>query len=477
MSTGEDFPMTIDGQAVASAAMLDVVNPATEAIIARAPDAARPQLDACVAAARRAFPGWRDTPIESRKAALVKAAEVLKAHAEELARLLTQEQGKPLAAAMQEVMGSAIFLQAYAALDLPVEVREESEARRVEVRRVPLGVVAAIVPWNFPVILAIWKIGPALLAGNTVVLKPSPYTPLTALKIGRLLGDVFPPGVLNVISGGDALGPMITAHPGIAKVSFTGSTVTGRRVMSSASATLKRVTLELGGNDAAIVMPDVDIDRLARPIFNSAFVNSGQTCIATKRLYIHEDVYGRLRDKLAEIAREVVVGAGEEPESILGPIQNKRQFDRVKDLLQDARDRGLTLIEGRAPASGTGYFVPVTLVDNPPDDARVVTEEAFGPVLPLLKFNDVEEVIARANDTDFGLAGVVWSGDQEQGVKIAERLETGTVWINEHYNMSPLIPLGGHKQSGIGVENGREGLLEYTNTQVFHIAKDGAAAG
>jgi len=304
-----------------------------------------------------------------------------------------------------------------------------------------------------------------------MVLKPSPFTPLCTLKIGELFRDIFPPGVFNVISGGDDLGPRMTSHPGFAKISFTGSTATVKRVMQSAAADLKRVTLELGGNDAAIVLSDVDLDEVAHKIFFGAFFNSAQICVATKRLYVHEDVYDGLRDRLAAIARATKVGDGAEQGTVLGPIQNKRQYDRVIDLLEDARSTRLTLIQGAPTPDNGGYFVPVTIVDNPPEASRVVQEEAFGPILPMLKFSDIDDVIERANTSEYGLAGAVWSSDTSKAMDIARRMETGTIWINQNLNLRPDTPFAGHKHSGSGVENGMEGLLEYMAPQSVYVAK------
>ncbi|MBI1186633.1 MAG: aldehyde dehydrogenase family protein [Alphaproteobacteria bacterium] len=465
-----DYVMTIGGKSVSGDATIEVANPATGEAFAAAPDCTRAQLDDAVAAARAAFKTWRNTPIADRQAAVRKAADVLIANADDLARLFTREQGRPVDAAKQEILGAAQWLQAVAAMSPPVHVSEDSGAQYIETRYVPLGVVCAIAPWNFPVTLAMWKVAPALVAGNTMVLKPSPFTPLCTLKIGELFRDVFPPGVLNIISGGDDLGPWMTAHPGFAKISFTGSTATGKRVMESAAKDLKRVTLELGGNDAAIVMPDVDLDDVAQKIFFGAFFNTAQICVATKRLYVHEDVYDALRDRLAAIARSVKVGDGAEQGTVLGPVQNKRQFDRVMALMEDARKNNLTLLHG-ADVPEAGYFVPVTIVDNPPESARVVQEEAFGPILPMLKFKDVDDVIDRANASDYGLAGAVWSKDVNQAIEIARRIETGTVWVNQNLNLRPDTPFAGHKQSGFGVENGMEGLLEYMAPQAIYVAR------
>ena len=471
MKFDADYSMTIDGAGVAGPNTFKVLNPATEQPIGSAPDCAEAQLDEAVAAARRAFPVWAKTPIQARREALLALAAKIGEHADALSRLLTSEQGKPHADALNDVMGGALWLQGASTLDLPVVVNEDSAERRSETRRVPLGVVGAIAPWNFPVVLAMFKLGPALLAGNTVVLKPSPFTPLTTLKIGELAREVLPPGVLNVISGGDALGPWMTAHPGIDKISFTGSTATGRKVMASAATNLKRVTLELGGNDAAIILPDVDVEATAEKLFWAAFGNNGQICIATKRMYVHKDVYEPLKAALVAYAATVKTGDGSEQGVRLGPIQNHQQYRRVLDLIADAKAKGYTFLMGGETLETPGYFVPITILDNPPEDARIVQEEQFGPVLPLLKFDDIDEAVARANASDYGLGGSVWSADENAALAVAERLQSGTVWVNETQHLTPFASFGGHKQSGVGVENGLEGLAEYTNPQTIVVRK------
>lgn len=475
-SFDSDFTMTIDGKGVAAPGVIDVVNPATGAMIAQAPDCSAELLDLAVEAARRAFPGWRATPLKARRAAVAKFAEVLAAHAQEFARLFTLEQGRPVDKAAQEIMGAAFWCQTVSQQEIPVTVNEDNDERRSETRHVPIGVVGGIVPWNFPMLLGIWKIAPALLTGNTIVIKPSPFTPLTMLKLAELMREHLPAGVFNVVSGGDHLGPLLTAHPDIDKVSFTGSSATGRRVMESASASLKRLTLELGGNDAAIVMPDVDVEDVAEKLFWAAFGNSGQICIATKRMYVHKDIYDAVAQALVQYATKIKVGNGLEQGTDMGPIQNRVQFERVKDLISDAKSKGLNFLVGGEVPDSSGYFVPVTIVDNPPEDSRVVQEEAFGPVLPLLKFDSVDDVVARANASEYGLAGSVWSADVDQAVDVAKRLETGTVWINETQYIMPWTPFGGHKQSGVGIENGVDGLLEYTNPQTISVRKIKASA-
>ncbi|MEQ5837282.1 aldehyde dehydrogenase family protein [Marinobacter sp. NFXS9] len=470
MSSLVSLAMTIDASPATTEHQLDVLNPATEAVIGHAPDAGQPELDQAVASAQRAFPAWKATSHDERRRLLDQFAEKMVEHADELAKLFTLEHGRPLAMSKEEVLGAAYWIRGIGQLEIPVQVVEETGTRRVEVHRDPLGVVCALVPWNFPILLAAWKISHALITGNTMVLKPSPFTPLTTLRLGELSQGILPPGVLNIISGGDHLGPLMTSHPGFAKISFTGSTATGRRIMESAAKDLKRITLELGGNDAAIVLPDVDIDEVAMKLFMGAFFNSGQVCVACKRLYIHDSIYDSLRDKLHQLAQTLPIGDGMQPDVLFGPIQNQPQYRRVQQLREEALAAGLTLLEGAAVPE-TGYFMPLTLVDNPPDDSRVVTEEAFGPILPLLRFSDLDEVIERANSTEYGLAGAVWSKDIELAVSVAQRLDTGTVWINQNLESSPSVPLGGHKQSGIGVENGVAGLMEFTQPKSIFIPK------
>ncbi len=463
----ETFRLTIDGHDEEAATSFPVVNPATEQVIAQAPDCSRAQLDAAVAAARRAFRGWAATPLSERAALLRSAAGRITELREPLAALLTAEQGKPLADARMEIDNAARWFSDFAELDLPVERRQEPGGRKAEVRRVPIGVVAAIAPWNFPISLAVWKLAPALLAGNTVVLKPSPFTPLTTLKLGEILGVLLPPGVLNTISGGDELGPWLSAHPDINKIAFTGSTATGKAVMRAAATTLKRLTLELGGNDPAIVMPDVDVDAVATRIFWGAFRNAGQICVAAKRVYVHEAIYDRFSAKLAELARANPPGAGDTEGTQIGPVQNHLQFERVKDMIAEARASGLSFLTEPGEMCGPGYFIAPTIIDNPPDDAPVVQQEPFGPLLPLLRFSDIDDVVARANASEYGLASSVWSADPEQAAAVGRRLEAGTVWINSILGITPALPFGGHKQSGVGVENAEEGLHEYTNLQVI----------
>ncbi len=468
-----DYRNLIDGEMTDNGQWLDVVNPANEDVVGRVPACGKDELDRAVAAARRAFKTWRKTSPEERQKVVQGIAAAIKDNADELFRLLTTEQGKPHHQAQQEIYGAAGLAAAQSTLTLDDVVNQDDDERLSRTRRVPVGVVGGIVPWNFPVMMAIQKIVPALISGCTIVLKPSPFTPLTTLRIAELIKDVVPAGTVNIITGEDSLGPLITEHPDIDKITFTGSTATGKKIMAGASGDLKRITLELGGNDASIVLPDADVEKVAEQLFWSSFSNAGQICVAAKRIYIHEDIYDDLSKAIAEYAKNVVVGDGAQQGTGVGPIQNKKQFDRVCELIQDARDNGYQfLVGGDVDPSGSGYYVPITILDNPPETARIVAEEQFGPVMPLMKFSTDEEVIERANASEYGLAGAVWTKDTDKGVAIAEQLETGTVWVNEFLHINPLAPFGGHKQSGFGAEYGVDGLKEFTYPQVITVKRN-----
>ena len=471
----KDYVMTINGATTTTLDTQPVFNPATKDVIAQVPDCSESQFETTVATARQAFVAWSKTPIEERQQLVARLGDLLEEHAEEFMALLTKEQGKPRSGAEWEIFGSAIWLKEIAKQTLPDEIIEENDERKVVTRYTPLGVVGAIVPWNFPMLLSIWKIAPALVAGCTVVLKPSPYTPLSNLKFVELAQQVLPPGVLSCISGGNDLGRWMTAHPDINKIAFTGSTETGRHVYRSAGETIKRVTLELGGNDPAIVMPDVDAKAVAPQLFWAAFQNNAQFCNATKRLYIHESVYDEVRDALVEyINNEVKVGDGTDADTTLGPIQNSMQYGKVQDYFADCQNKGYSFaVGGEIDTNASGWFVPVTLVDNPPENSRIVQEEPFGPILPLLKWSDEDDVITRANDTIYGLGASVWGKDLEAIQRIGAQLEAGTVWLNEVHQYSPYQAFGGHKQSGLGCENSLHGLMEYTNWQTTTLNKVG----
>lgn len=465
-----DFTLTLDGKAVAADETFGVINPATGEVFAQAPECSRAQLDLAMDSSAAAYQSWsRD--LEKRRQALRDCANVLRERAPELGQILTREQGKPLAKGVAEFYGAAVWFDYTASLDLPVEVVQDDEDARVEVHRRPLGVVAAITPWNFPIILAVWKIAPALLAGNTLVIKPSPFTPLSTLALGEALRDTLPPGVLNVVSGGDELGKWMTSHPTPRKISFTGSTATGKHVAASAAPDLKRLTLELGGNDAAILLPDVDPAAVADKLFWGAFENTGQVCSAIKRVFVHEDRYQATLDALAERAKSVTTGDGFDPKSELGPLNNLPQFERVKELVAEAIEAGADVAAGGAARDGGGYFFEPTILGGLSEGVRIVDEEQFGPALPILRYADLDEAVERANATMYGLSGSVWSGDTDRAADVASRLECGTAWVNQHLQIVPHAPFGGAKWSGIGVENGHWGLYGFTETRTINIAK------
>jgi acyl-CoA reductase-like NAD-dependent aldehyde dehydrogenase len=470
MRENPPFHLLIDGQPVTTASTLEVINPATGLVFARCPAAGAAELDAAVAAARRAYPAWRALGFAARAERIARFAQLLSAQAETLARLLTLEQGKPVGQSKDEIARGATLSVGMTKIPIETEVILDNAERYIELRYQPLGIAGIITPWNAPVNLAIGPLTSALYTGNCAIIKPSPYTPLTTLRIGEILSEVFPPGVVNVLAGGDDLGAAMTAHPGIDKISFTGSVATGKKVMASCAGTLKRVTLELGGNDAAIVLDDVDVADVAKKLFFAATVNSGQVCMAVKRIYAHESIYDALCAALAVEARKAKLGDGLDPATTLGPIQNRRQFERVCELKADAARHG-HLEEGTAAPAGAGYFVAPTVVTGLSDADRLVAEEQFGPVFPVMRFSDVDDVIARANNTRFGLSGSVWSRDLARAQGIAARLEVGTAWVNQHRLTMANVPFGGVKESGIGRTYAHMGLTAYMEPQVISVLR------
>lgn len=465
------FSLLINGELIASDQHLDVINPATGSVFAQCPAATQQQLDQAVASARNAAATWSQTSFDERRALIKKFSEALQANRDSLAELLTMEQGKPIGQARDEIGRAGTQGEGMAQIKIESEVITDNTERRIELRYVPLGVVGIITPWNAPINLAAGPLVSALYTGNTVVLKPSPYTPLCTLKIGELIKDLFPTGVVNILAGGDELGRWMTEHPGIDKISFTGSVATGKKVMASAAGTLKRVTLELGGNDAAIVLDDVDVKAVAPKLFFAGFVNSGQVCMAIKRIYAHEKIYDALCEALAEEARKAKIGNGLDPATQYGPLQNKMQYDKVISVLQDTKQSGARILAGGDVPQGAGYFINPTVVTDVKDDSRIVTEEQFGPVLPVLKFSDVEDALRRANNTRYGLAGSVWSADIERATQIAARLEVGTAWVNQHRATAANVPFGGAKESGIGRHYSILGLKSNMEPRVISILK------
>lgn len=464
------YRLLIGGKLVEGDSTMAVVNPATEEVLAQAPRASEAQLEQAVAAAKAAFPAWAARPIAERRAMILTLADRLEARVEEFARLLTQEQGKPLPESTAEIVYTCAFIRHLASYDLPVKVIEDSETRLVQQFRRPLGVVGAIIPWNFPVLIVAFKLPLALLAGNTVVLKPAPTTPLTTLLLGEIMAEVLPAGVVNIITDQNDLGARLTSHPDIAKISFTGSSATGQKVMAAAAGTIKRLTLELGGNDAAIVLPGADPAKVAPGLFAGAFLNAGQVCLAIKRAYVHGSIYEEVCARLAALAEQAVLGDGLEQGVTIGPVQNRMQFDKLKGFLEAARAEG-RIIAGGTVEDRPGFFIRPTIVADVEDGARIVDEEQFGPILPVIRFDDVEAALARANSSVWGLGGSVWGEDREANRRVAERMESGSVWINKHLDFGPNIPFGGAKQSGLGVEFAEEGLAEFTQIRILNEAR------
>ncbi|MEI7030106.1 aldehyde dehydrogenase family protein [Streptomyces pratensis] len=448
------------------AVRLSVVDPATGETFDEAPDQQPGELDGVVARAERAWRGWRADPA-ARTAALRGAADAVETAGDDLARLLTREQGKPLAESYAEVARTAARLRYFA--DLAPRTRRIDDGRpvRSEIRWRPLGPVAAIVPWNFPLQLAAAKFAPALAAGNTLVLKPSPFTPLATRMLGSVLATALPEDVLTVVTGREPLGARLASHPGIRHVTFTGSVPTGRAVTAAAAGSLARVTLELGGNDAAVLLDDVDVDRIADRLFWAAFRNCGQVCMAVKRVYVPARLHAEVVEALAQRAKAVAVGPGLNPETRLGPVNNAPQLARVEQLTKRALADGARAASGGHRLNGPGYFFAPTILTDVPFDSPVVAEEQFGPVLPVLPYRSLDEAVDAANGTGFGLGGSVWGTDLDRAEAVADRLECGTAWINHHAELSLAQPFAGVKDSGVGVAGGPWGL--YGNLRPFVV--------
>lgn len=463
------YGLIVNGVSKSSKKTFEVRNPSNNSLVGYALDSTVEDLNDAVSAAWQAFKTWSKLPDEELEAACNAVTAKITEHAEELAVLLTQEQGKPLngLGSRWELGGAAAWSGYTASLKLPVKVLQDNEEGRVELRRKPIGVIGSITPWNFPVMIAIWHILPALRTGNTVVIKPSPYTPLATARLVEIMNEVLPAGVVNCVTASDKaenIGAAMSTHPDIGKIVFTGSCATGQRIMESAAPTMKRLTLEMGGNDAGIVLPDVDPAAIAEGIYWGAFINNGQTCAALKRLYVHEDVYDGVCEALTEFARNIPMGDGMGEENIQGPVQNKMQFDKVSTLVEAGKIEGRVLLGGEP---GEGLFYPTTLIADLSHDNPLVREEQFGPALPIIKYSNLEDAIEMANDSENGLGGSVWSTDIEAAKSVASRLECGSVWINKHGAIQPNAPFGGVKKSGLGVEFAEEGLEEYTDIQVM----------
>ena len=458
---------TIDGRDAARSSTGHIVDPCTGEVGAAYPDSDTTHVDLAVAAAKAAFPAWAATPWDARREALERFADLLLEHRDTLGMIVAIESGRPLWRAWNEITYSVFYVRTIAAAQLP-PIPYARDGMHVLLKRKPLGVAVAIAPWNGPVILAASKIANALLAGDTLVLRPSPFTPLSALYMGRLGREAFPDGVFNVITGDASVGAAMTMHPDVAKISFTGSTETGRRIAAAAAPTLKRVTLELGGNDAGIVLPDADVEALAASVFQISLGNAGHFCAAIKRLYVHEDVIGRVRDALVAQCEAAVLGSSFDPAVTMGPVQNRPQFDRIWSMFDDAVARGARVLTGGTRHDGPGFFIPPTLVDGIGHGVALVDEEQFGPVLPLIPFRDEAEAVAMANTGPYGLGGSVWSRDVEHGIALVEQLEVGTGWVNQHGAFTAALPMPFARQSGIGMDYAEYGVAEHSRAMLIN---------
>ena len=438
----------------------EVVNPATDELIGTYDVGTVADLDHAVATARVAQKDFAALKDEERCELLREAADAVEAAAEPLAELLSREQGKPLNGpnARFEVGACAAWLRATASFESPDYTAVDDDITATVHYR-PLGVVGAIGPWNWPMMITTWQFAPALRMGNAVVIKPSEYTPLSVLALAAVINDVLPANLLQVVTGDGSVGAAVTSHPDIDKIMFTGSTATGKKIVESSAANLQRLTLELGGNDAGIVLDDADPAAIAGDLFWGAFINTGQTCAAMKRLYVPESLYDAVCDALVEVAKASPMGVGLEEDNVLGPLQNQQQFDIVDRLVKSAQDSGARVLLGGDPDyDAPGYFYPTTLVADIDPDNPLVIEEQFGPALPIIKYTDLDWAIEQANKLDVGLGSSVWSSDRDRAREVAARLEAGTTWINGHGGVDPRVPFGGIKSSGYGVEFGTEGL-------------------
>lgn len=448
-----------------------IFDPATGTAVGEAPVHTLEDLEQAVSAAVAAQPAWAATGHDARSAALLRAADAVERSAEVLAQLLSREQGKPLNGpnARFEVGACAAWLRAAATTPLEPEIVVDDGETRAELHYRPIGVVGAIGPWNWPMMIAVWQIAPALRMGNAVVVKPSKMTPLSVLALLKVINEELPEGILTGISGDRTVGARLAEHPAVGKVMFTGSTAAGKEIIKSSADTVKRLTLELGGNDAGIVLPDADPKTIAEGLFWGAFINTGQTCAALKRLYVHDDIYDAVCDELTAVAKAMPMGNGLDENNVLGPLQNKAQYDVVANLVEAARASGARILLGGNPdRDQPGYFYPTTLVADIDNDNPLVAEEQFGPALPIIRYSTIDEAIQKANALDVGLGASVWSSDPATAREVAARIEAGTVWINRHGAVDPRIPFGGAKQSGYGLEFGVEGLKHLGVPQVIN---------
>ena len=468
----QKYQNSVNGTFAEAVESYEIFNPATGDSLGLAPISSDDQVDDAVQAAISAHADWVKFSDKERAEITANVAKVLEQNSEYLADLITREQGKPLSGpgSRFEMEACVGWTQVPAEFSIEPEVVYEDDVRRDTLHRVPFGVVAAIAPWNWPLMIAIWQIMPAIRMGNTVVLKPSEYTPIGTLEMVRLINQVLPPGVLNTVTGDGHIGGQLTSHPDVDKIMFTGSEATGRKIIEASARNLAPITLELGGNDAAIVLPGTDVSAIAEDLFWGAFLNMGQTCACIKRLYVHENDYEGVMSALGALASQMPIGDGTDENTLIGPLQNKMQYDKVRELVTDARESGCDIKEfGDTPQQG--YFLPVTLVGTIQDGQRLVDEEQFGPALPIIRYRDLDDAVISANRLPAALGASVWADDPTNAAETANRLEAGSIWINQHGAIHPMVPFGGNKASGYGCEFGLEGLKSVTQVRVISIKK------
>lgn len=472
--------MQINGKAVEAydSKFFDIINPATGELIDQVPKGTEDDVEMAVEAASSAFNGWASTSPQQRARVLYRAAGIVRQRKDELAVLLTREQGKPLAEAKNEIEGFAHVLEYYCGLASSfhgdfVPVPQNGYAFTV---KKPLGVCAAIIPWNMPALIMAWKIGPALISGNTLVLKPASNTPLTNLTLASILSDAgLPSGVLNIITGpGEVVGESLVKSPKVKKISFTGEARTGKRVAELAAGGMKRVTLELGGSDPMLVCDDANLEDAVLGALRGRFYNCGQTCTAVKRLFVFESVAEEFIKKLEAGIRNLRVGNGMHENIDMGPLNNRRQWEYIKELVVDVeeKDEGRIVTGGRVPEGGAcskGYFFEPTLVVDVPRESRLLKEEVFGPILPVVRVKDLDEAIEEANNSCYGLGASIWTKNLDNSHKGCEQLNAGIIWLNQHLKVAPEVPFGGTRQSGIGRENGPDSLSEYLDLKTVML--------
>ncbi|CAG8896035.1 unnamed protein product [Penicillium egyptiacum] len=468
-----------------------VTNPRTNEALWDVPVAHETQLNFAVEAARVSFKSWKLLSVGERQRYLLKLADELEQRRNEIHAPLAGETGKSVTETFHVVSIRSVAHKLLrtssqtwrltilwptsdlmvSSQSLPDKVDYENDKLKIVSTHHPIGVVGAICPWNFPLLLAVAKVSAALVMGNCIIVKPSPSTPCATLKFAELATSVLPRGVLQALNGDDDIGRLISIHPGIDKISFTGSIATGKKVAESAAKTLKRVTLELGGNDGSIICPDVDVKTVAAKVAAGVFLHSGQMCVGTKRVYVHEAIFQEFRDSFVEAVKQIKIDLSGDQSPMFSPIQNEVQYKVVKDAIADCKKNNYTLLCGGSTDEHPGFFIAPVVVDQPPHDSQIVQMEQFGPVIPLMKWSAEDELISNVNGTDTGLGGCVWAEDVAKAERIARRLEVGTVWINSAEDPNPHGYLSGWKQSGIGGEWGRQGLMSYSHTQIIQLRK------